>query len=46
MRFFEFLQETVEEHKGVLLVLNVASDLTQKKFIKDIAIAADEVIVV
>ncbi len=46
MRFFEFLQETVEKQQGVLLILNVASELTQKKFIKDIAIAADEVIAV
>lgn len=46
MRLSEFLIRTVKDHKthNVILILNVAKDLTQKKFIKDIAFHVDEVI--
>jgi KaiC/GvpD/RAD55 family RecA-like ATPase len=46
MRFAEFLVRTVKkkEVQDVILIFNVAQDLAQKKFIKDIAIQVDEVI--
>ena len=46
MRFSEFLTRIVRkpEAKQVVLIFNVAKDLTQKKFIKDIALHVDEVI--
>jgi KaiC/GvpD/RAD55 family RecA-like ATPase len=45
MRFSEFLMLTAKKHKEkVLLVFNVAKDLAQKKFIKDVALHVDEVI--
>lgn len=46
LRFSEFLTRTVENHemKGIVLVFNVAKDLAQKRFIKDIALNVDEVI--
>ena len=46
MRFSEFLMRTVRKHEtqNISLVFNVAKDLAQKKFIKDIALHVDEVI--
>jgi len=46
MRFSEFLIRTVKKHKieDVILIFNVAKDLAQKKFIRDVAIHVDEVI--
>ncbi|MFH1590345.1 MAG: hypothetical protein ABIC95_00305 [archaeon] len=47
MRFSEFLVRTVQkeiDENRLVLVFNVASDLAQKKFIKDIALRVDEVI--
>jgi KaiC/GvpD/RAD55 family RecA-like ATPase len=46
MRFSEFLMRTVrkENEENVILIFNVAKDLTQKKFIKDIAFHVDQVI--
>ena len=46
MRFSEFLVRTVKKHEAgdVVLIINVAKDLAQKKFIRDIAIQVDEVI--
>ncbi len=48
MRFSEFLVRSVKKHEveNVILVFNVAKDLAQKKFIKDIALRVDEVITV
>jgi len=48
MRFSEFLMRTVrkENEENVILIFNVAKDLTQKKFIKDIAFHVDQVICV
>jgi len=47
MRFSEFLiREVKNNDKQVLLLFNVAKDVAQKKFIKDVALKADEVIVV
>lgn len=46
MRFCEFLIRTIKrgEFGNVLVVFNVAKDLSQKNFIKDIALSVDEVI--
>ncbi len=45
MRLFEFLVRTAKEHRdGTLLVLNVAGELAQKRFIEDVAVHADTVI--
>lgn len=46
LRFSEFLTRIVRNHKveGVMLIFNVAKDLAQKRFIKDIALNVDEVI--
>ncbi len=46
MRFSEFLVRTVRKHEveDVVLIFNVAKDLSQKKFIRDIAMHIDEVI--
>ncbi|QQG40072.1 MAG: hypothetical protein HYS81_01530 [Candidatus Aenigmatarchaeota archaeon] len=46
MRFSDFLIRTVRkgEVKEVVLVFNVAADLTHKKFIRDIAMQVDEVV--
>lgn len=43
MRLSEFLVRTVRKDNGIL-IFNVAKDLSQKKFIRDIALKADEVI--
>jgi KaiC/GvpD/RAD55 family RecA-like ATPase len=46
MRFSEFLMRTVrkENEENVILIFNVAKDLTQKKFIRDVAFHVDQVI--
>ena len=46
MRFSEFLMRTVrkENEENVMLIFNVATDLTQKKFIRDVAFHVDQVI--
>ena len=46
MRFSEFLVRTVRKHEveNVILIFNVAKDLSQKKFIRDIAMHIDETI--
>lgn len=46
MRFSEFLVGLVKknEHRNVSLIFNVARDLAQKKFIRDVAFRVDEVI--
>jgi KaiC/GvpD/RAD55 family RecA-like ATPase len=46
MRFSEFLMRTVrkENEENVILIFNVAKDLAQKKFIKDVAFHVDHVI--
>ena len=46
MRFSEFLQHTIRNGGKMRkdLIFNVAQDLRQKKFIKDIAMTVDEVI--
>lgn len=47
MRFCEFLMKTVakQKEKRIVLVFNVAKELAQKKFIQDIALHVDEIIV-
>ncbi|MBN1646285.1 hypothetical protein JW868_04565 [Candidatus Woesearchaeota archaeon] len=47
LRFSEFLIRTVKKHKDaekLYLIFNVAKDLSQKRFIKDIAMKVDEVV--
>ena len=46
MRFSEFLIRTVRknETENMILIFNVAKDLVQEKFIKDIALHVDDVI--
>lgn len=44
MRFSEFLVSTVKKKKNITLFFNVAEDLAQKRFIKDIAFRVDQVI--
>jgi KaiC/GvpD/RAD55 family RecA-like ATPase len=46
MRFSEFLIRTVKkaETESITLIFNVAKDLAQEKFIKDIALHVDEII--
>ncbi|MBU0635943.1 hypothetical protein KKE06_02875 [Candidatus Micrarchaeota archaeon] len=48
MRFCDFLTQTVNKQNGkrVVLVFNVAKELAQKKFIQDIALHVDEIVVV
>ncbi len=48
MRFSQFLIDSVKRHKygDVVLVFNVASDLRQKPFIRDVALHVDEVVAV
>ncbi|MEW6748094.1 MAG: hypothetical protein AB1295_00090 [Candidatus Micrarchaeota archaeon] len=45
MRFFDFLTHTVRKGGGgdLVLILNVAKELAQKRFIADIAVMADAV---
>ena len=46
MRFSEFLMGTVSKknEENVMLIFNVAKDLAQKKFIRDVAFRVDQVI--
>lgn len=46
LRLSEFLIRTVKRHdaENVVLLFNVAKDLAQKRFIKDIALHVDEVV--
>ncbi len=44
LRFSEFLMRTVKTEKNLTLIFNVAKDLSQKRFIKDIALQVDEVV--
>ncbi|KUO41480.1 MAG: hypothetical protein AVW06_01235 [Hadesarchaea archaeon DG-33-1] len=46
MRFCEFLIKTVRKRgvQKIILIFNVAKDLAQKKFIRDIALRVDQVI--
>ena len=46
MRFSEFLMRTVrkENEENVILIFNVAKDLAQKKFIREVAFHVDQVI--
>lgn len=44
MRFSEFLVSTVKKKKDITLFFNVAKDLSQKRFIKEIAFRVDKVI--
>ncbi|MFA6048474.1 MAG: ATPase domain-containing protein [Candidatus Micrarchaeia archaeon] len=48
LRFSEFLVRTVKQREGGVststIVFNVAKDLAQKQFIRDVALRADEVI--
>lgn len=44
MRLFEFLVMETRKAKGTVLIINVARELAQKKFIEDVAVHADEII--
>jgi KaiC/GvpD/RAD55 family RecA-like ATPase len=46
MRFSKFLMRTVrkENEENVILIFNVAKDLTQKKFIREVAFDVDQII--
>ncbi len=47
LRFSEFLLRTIRKHhdiQNISLVVNVAADLAQKRFIQDVALKVDEVI--
>ncbi len=44
LRFAEFLSRTVKKEEVKCVVVNVARDLAQKKFIKDIVVQVDEVV--
>jgi hypothetical protein len=46
MRFSEFLVRTVrkDEAENITLIFNVAKDLAQKRFIRDVAFHVDQVI--
>jgi KaiC/GvpD/RAD55 family RecA-like ATPase len=46
MRFSEFLMRTVrkENEENVMLIFNVAKDLAQKKFIREVAFQVDQII--
>jgi len=46
MRFSEFLVRTIrkENNENIMLIFNVAKDLAQKKFIRDVAFNVDQVI--
>src|SRR3989344_7529660 len=46
LRFSEFLMRQVKERKDLVLILNVAKDLSQKKFIQDVVAHADKTIAV
>lgn len=44
LRFSEFLMRTVKDRKDIVLVFNVAKDLSNKKFIQDVVAHADKII--
>jgi KaiC/GvpD/RAD55 family RecA-like ATPase len=44
MRFSEFMERIVQKHEIQLAAFGVAEDFSNKKFVKDIALRADEVI--
>jgi archaellum biogenesis ATPase FlaH len=44
LRFSEFLMRQVKDKKEVILIFNVAKDLSQKKFIQDVIVHADKTI--
>lgn len=46
LRFSEFLMRMVKDEKNIILILilNVAKDLSQKKFIQDVVLHADKTI--
>ena len=44
LRFSEFLMRQVKERKDLVLILNVAKDLSHKKFIRDVVAHADKTI--
>lgn len=46
LRFAEFLSRTLRKEKIKGVVINVAKDVTQKKFIKDIMLHVDKVIMI
>jgi KaiC/GvpD/RAD55 family RecA-like ATPase len=46
MRLCEFLRHTIRKGEAEFLIINVAKDLAQSRFVKDIALQADEVIVI
>ena len=46
LRFSEFLMRQVKERKDLVLILNVAKDFSQKKFIQDVVAHADKTIAV
>lgn len=44
LRFSEFLMRQVKDRKDIVLILNAAKDLSQKKFIRDVVAHADRTI--
>ena len=44
LRFSEFLMMQVKDRKDIILILNVAKDLTNKKFVQDVIANADKTI--
>lgn len=44
LRFSEFLMRGVKDKKDIVLILNAAKDLSQKKFIRDVVAHADKTI--
>ncbi|PIN81173.1 hypothetical protein COV11_02560 [Candidatus Woesearchaeota archaeon CG10_big_fil_rev_8_21_14_0_10_30_7] len=44
LRFTEFLMQLVKGEKNTVLILNVAKDLSQKKFIQNVIVHADKII--
>ena len=44
LRFSEFLMRQVKDRKDIILIFNVAKDLSQKKFIRDVVAHADQTI--
>ena len=44
LRFSEFLMRQIKDRKDIVLILNVANDLSQNKFIQDVVAHADKTI--
>jgi KaiC/GvpD/RAD55 family RecA-like ATPase len=44
LRFSEFLMRQIKDRKDLVLILNVAKDLSHKKFIQDVVLNADKTI--